>query len=73
MYHDIGIRFTTIDDVKLKFRSLQNHWDTHAAPAIVKYAVENGRYQPESDDMNGSYVVKVFTPMLSLFLHFSAV
>ncbi len=53
MYHDIGLRFTSIEDVKLKIRALQKHWDNSIAPAIVKYAVENGRYRPESDATNG--------------------
>lgn len=54
MYHDIGLRFTSIEDVREKLRSLQNHWVSVLAPAIVSYAVEDGRYEPESDDWNGT-------------------
>ena len=53
MYHIIGLRFQSIDDVRKKIRSLQNRWATAVAPAIVRFAVESGRHQPESDDMNG--------------------
>ena len=53
MYHDIGLRFSGVEEVRQKIRSLQNHWDTVSAPAIVKYAIENGRHEPESNDLNG--------------------
>ena len=53
MYHDIGLRFSSIEEVRQKLLSLQNHWISSIAPAIVRYAVEDGRYEPESDDLNG--------------------
>lgn len=53
MYHDIGLRFNSIESVREKIYAVQKLWEKSLAPAIIKYAIENGRSRPESEDLNG--------------------
>ena len=53
MFLSIGLRFSSATEVRDKIRSVQNQWDIALCPAIVEFAVESGRYQPESDNRNG--------------------
>lgn len=53
MCHGFGIRFSSPDETREKIRSIQERWNSSLSPALVKFATESGRHQPESDELNG--------------------
>ena len=59
-----------MDDIRQKIRCVQNCWNTAIAPAIVQFAVEAGRYHPESDEANGETMLQCPTSVL-ICLHCS--
>lgn len=65
MLHAIGVRFTSIAEVRRRIFSLEKRWNDKIAPAIVQFAVDSGKEKPKSDELNGKKMTYCVTEFLT--------
>ena len=65
MFHAIGVRITSIVEVRQRIFSLEKRWNDKIAPAIVQVAVESGKEKTKSNELNGKKMAYCVTEFLT--------